>query len=95
MPRLRRWKGLMRLLLLLHGLEWSQCLIKKMVNNEPRSNHKHEDERQLYDQSNSRCLLPPLDGGNDRRTAFWTSPRMVADLPAAFVTLDECHKLFF
>ena len=76
---------------MLHGLERSQCLVKEMVNNEPRGNGKDQDERQLNAQSNPRRFLPPFDGGDDRRAAMRTHPRMVADLSAAFVTLDEGH----
>jgi hypothetical protein len=78
--------------LLLRGLERCQDFAKKMVNNKPCGNGKYEDECQLYDQSHSRCLALPFNGGDDRRTAFGTSPRMIADLSAAFVTFDEGHK---
>jgi hypothetical protein len=77
---------------LLHGLERSQCLVKEMVNNEPRGNGKDQDERQLNAQSNPRRLLPAFDGGDDRRAALGTSPRMVANVSAAFVTFNEGHN---
>jgi hypothetical protein len=77
--------------LLLHGFERSHGLIHDMMNGKPRDEADHQPKPETEDEIIQRRLLPPLDGGDDRRTAMRTRPRMVADLSAAFVALDEGH----
>jgi hypothetical protein len=77
---------------LLHGWMMSQGLIQKSVKNCPH-NHNHDDDKnQPNTEINELGLLPPLDGGNDRRAAMPTRPRMIADFSMTFVTWDEGHN---
>ena len=80
-------------LLLLHGLERSHCLVHEVMESDPNNYGKDETKPQSDPQSNQSRLLPAFDGGDDRRAAMRTHPRMVADLSAAFVASDEGHKL--
>jgi hypothetical protein len=75
------------------GFERSQQFVEHVVKGEPNNNAHDDRENDADTQLNQICFLPAFDGGDDRRAAFGTSPRMVADLSAAFVTLDECHAL--
>jgi hypothetical protein len=62
------------------------------VKGNPNNDDKDGCETQPDTKTYERRLLPSLDGGDDRRAAMRTRPRMVADLPAAFVAFDEGHK---
>ena len=75
-------------LLMLHGIERSQQIVENMTKGEPDEDTKDDCENNTDAQLNQICLLPAFDGGDDRRAAMRTRPRMVADLSAAFVALD-------
>jgi hypothetical protein len=63
------------------------------VANHDRDNDDDNDGKNRPDaQINQGCFLSPLDGGDDGCATFGTRPRMVADLRAAFVTLNKGHK---
>ena len=81
--------------LVLCRFQRSQKAVEDVVQGEPKDDTNHCRQHQPNPQSNQDCPLPPLDGGDDRRAAMRTRPRMVADLSAAFVTLDEGHNLLF
>jgi len=78
----------MRLLLLLDGFERNRYLIFKAMKYNPERDNDHDGEDQIDGQTNQSRFLFPFDGGDDRRATLGTSPRMVADLSAAFVTFN-------
>ena len=77
---------------MLHGFERSHCFVHEVMESNPNNYGKDETNPQSDRQYNQSRLLPPLDGGDDRRAAMRTRPRMVAYLSATFVALDEGHS---
>jgi hypothetical protein len=63
------------------------------MQEEPKRETNHDGKNQTDAIFYKHRFLPPFDGGDDRRAAMRTRPCMVADLSAAFVTLDEGHNL--
>lgn len=57
-------------MLLLNGFERSHRLSHEMVKDEPSDGAEDDDKGQMDTQLNELGLLPPLDGGDDRRSAF-------------------------
>ena len=76
------------LLEILNGFQKVACHV-------PPENKKDYDDddhsRQPDTQVNQSRFLFAFDGGDDGCAAFGADPRMVADLSAAFVALDEGH----
>lgn len=57
----------------------------------PNEEHHHDKKYQADSKLKKCALLSALDGGDDGRAAFRTSPRTVTDRFAAFVTFHEGH----
>jgi hypothetical protein len=62
------------------------------VQNNPNDDEYDCNKGQTDAQTYERRFLPAFDGGDDRRAALRTNPRMVADLSAAFVAFDAGHN---
>ena len=71
------------------GFERSQRVALEALHEIPNEEHHHGKEYQADSKLKECALLSALDGDDNGRTAFWTSPRTVADRFAAFVAFDK------